>query len=214
MHARVTWGAHEKSPDLHICRQITIILGCLGALGLSQSELNHCQLLGYSQQSSSAEGFKAENCVLLRQFTASLWTPICMPAPALVWVHYDWTDLIPMWYNIAYVPWFEDRGRTSLQRWTELQCKAACQMCCNSTLQTGESHCAWNSFLKLPGVMLVPVQGNLQQAAERELIMEGTAVEKSELQFVPLGHALSGHWRLGSCYVLASYSELFAWNPV
>lgn len=41
--------------------------------------------------------------------------------------------------------------------------------------------------------MLVPVQGNLQQAAERELIMEGTAVEKSELQFVPLGHALSGH---------------------
>lgn len=116
MHARVTWGAHEKSPDLHICRQITIILGCLGALELSQSELNHCQLLGYSQQSSSAEGFKAENCVLLRQFTASLWTPICMPAPALVWVHYDWTDLIPMWYNIAYVPRFEDRGRTSLQR--------------------------------------------------------------------------------------------------
>lgn len=34
----VTWGVHEKSPDLHICRQMTIILGCLGALGLSQSE--------------------------------------------------------------------------------------------------------------------------------------------------------------------------------
>lgn len=62
--------------------------------------------------------------------------------------------------------------------------------------------------------MLVPVQGTLQQAAERELMMEGTAVEKSELQFVPLGRGLSGHWRLGSCYVLASYSELFAWNPV
>lgn len=41
--------------------------------------------------------------------------------------------------------------------------------------------------------MLVPVQGTLQQAAERELMMEGTAVEKSELQFVPLGRGLSGH---------------------
>lgn len=41
--------------------------------------------------------------------------------------------------------------------------------------------------------MQVPVQGTLQQAAERELIMKGTAVGKSELQFVPLGHDLSGH---------------------
>lgn len=78
----MTWGVHEKSPDLHVCRQLTIILGCLGALELSQSELNHCQLLGYPQQSSSAEVFKAENDVLLRQFTASLWTPVCMPGPA------------------------------------------------------------------------------------------------------------------------------------
>lgn len=66
-------------------------------------------------------------------------------------------------------------------------------MCCNFTFQTGERHCARNCFLKLSGVMLVPVQGTLQQAAEREFIMKGTAVGKSELQFVPLGHDLSGH---------------------
>lgn len=66
-------------------------------------------------------------------------------------------------------------------------------MSCNSTLQTGESHCAQNCFLKFSGVMVVPIQGSLQQAAERELIMNGTAVAKSELEFVPLGHALSGH---------------------
>lgn len=63
---------YDNSPTLNICSQMTIIVGCLGALGLSQSELNHCQLLGYSHQSSSAEGFKAENCLLVRQFTESL----------------------------------------------------------------------------------------------------------------------------------------------
>lgn len=65
-------------------------------------------------------------------------------------------------------------------------------MCCNSTLQTGERHCAQNCFLKLSGVMLVPVQRTLQQAAEKDLIMMGTAVGKSELQFVPLGHISLG----------------------
>lgn len=113
---------YDKSPTLNICRQITIILGCLGVLGLSQSELNHCRFLGYHDESSSAEGFKAENCLLVRQFTASLWKQIGMPAPGLVWVqHYDLTDLVPMRYDIVHIPLFEDRERTSLQWETELQ---------------------------------------------------------------------------------------------